>query len=338
MFNFKRKTKLLLTALPISFILLTLLFTLSKTKSTTTKSHIHIHVHKNIQIAQTSCDGTLYPELCVSTLTNFPDLHTKTLTEIISANVNYTMSEVKDSTINFTSLRKKLYKKIDPLDRQALEDCLELLADTVLELKTALGDLSPNKSVDKQYTDLQTLFSGAMTNQYTCLDGFAYSKKNVRKYFQKSLKKISKHVSNSLAMLKKLKKQRQKNSSGHHSEIFSEYGEVKSGFPTWVKKKERALLESTLNENKFDMVVAQDGSGNYSTINDALRAAPNASSTRFVIHIKAGAYFEYIEIERTKSNIMLVGDGIGKTWIKGNRSVVDGWTTFRSATVGEFSL
>ncbi|XP_022146003.1 pectinesterase-like [Momordica charantia] len=30
---------------------------------------------------------------------------------------------------------------------------------------------------------------------------------------------------------------------------------------------------------------------------------------------------------------MFVGDGIGKTQIKGNRNVVDGWTTFRSATV-----
>lgn len=57
---------------------------------------------------------------------------------------------------------------------------------------------------------------------------------------------------------------------------------------------------------------------------------------RFVIHIKAGAYFEYLDIPRSKSMLMLVGDGMDKTYIKGNRSVGDGWTTFRSATVGEF--
>lgn len=58
---------------------------------------------------------------------------------------------------------------------------------------------------------------------------------------------------------------------------------------------------------------------------------------RFVIYIKAGAYFENVEVDSKKPMIMFLGDGIGKTWIKGNRSVVDGWTTFRSATVGEFN-
>lgn len=59
---------------------------------------------------------------------------------------------------------------------------------------------------------------------------------------------------------------------------------------------------------------------------------------RFVIYIKAGAYFENVEIERAKANLMFIGDGIGKTLIKGDRNVVDGWTTFRSATVGKFSF
>jgi len=56
---------------------------------------------------------------------------------------------------------------------------------------------------------------------------------------------------------------------------------------------------------------------------------------RFVIHIKAGAYFENVEVERKKKMLVFIGDGIGKTVVKANRSVVDGWTTFRSATVGE---
>ncbi|GAA0138511.1 esterase [Lithospermum erythrorhizon] len=239
------------------------------------------------------------------------------------------MSEVIESASKYAKLRKQLFEKIDPLDRHALEDCLELLDDTIVELEKAISDLSPNKSADEQYTDLQTLFSGAMTNQYTCLDGFAYTNKNVWTFLQKSLKMISKHVSNSLSMLKKLRKSQKKSLT----EIFSDYGELKNGFPTWLKKNERTLLQKNVNETKFDLVVAQDGSGDYSTINEALHVAHNSSHSRFVIYIKEGAYFEYIEIPRKKGKIMLVGDGIGKTWIKGNRSVIDGWTTFRSATV-----
>ncbi|XLT52309.1 hypothetical protein HN873_044913, partial [Arachis hypogaea] len=54
----------------------------------------------------------------------------------------------------------------------------------------------------------------------------------------------------------------------------------------------------------------------------------------FVIYIKSGAYFENVEVIRKKTSLMFIGDGIGRTIIKASRNVVDGWTTFQSATVG----
>jgi pectinesterase len=53
-----------------------------------------------------------------------------------------------------------------------------------------------------------------------------------------------------------------------------------------------------------------------------------------VIHIKAGGYFENVEVGSEKTNIMLVGDGMWRTVIKASRNVVDNYTTFRSATLG----
>ena len=55
-----------------------------------------------------------------------------------------------------------------------------------------------------------------------------------------------------------------------------------------------------------------------------------------MIYIKAGAYFENVEVARKKTKLMFIGDGIGKTVVKASRNVVDKWTTFQSATVGEF--
>lgn len=332
-------TQLLLTFLAFSaaFALFALFFSFPffvkhSEKSVTIR---HIHVHKNLQllqaVAESACQDTLYPELCVSTVSTFPDLHKKSLPDVIQHIVNTTVAEVRDSASNCSQIKKKL-RNLDPLDRRALEDCLELLSETVVELKAAMSDLSSTKDSVKHYKDLQTLFSAAMTNQYTCLDGFAYSKRNVRRYIERRLRKISRHVSNSLAMLKKVKKK----SPNSEPEVFSEYGTVKNGFPNWIKRRDRALLQAPINQTKFDLIVAKDGSGNFTTINEALQAAPNNSDTRFVIYIKSGAYYEYIEVERRKRMIMFVGDGIGKTLIKGNRSVVDGWTTFRSATVGKF--
>jgi pectinesterase len=81
--------------------------------------------------------------------------------------------------------------------------------------------------------------------------------------------------------------------------------------------------------------VATDGTGNFSTITDAINFAPNNSMIRTVIYVKEGIYDENVEIPSYKTNIVMLGDGSDSTVITGNRSVVDGWTTFRSATLGE---
>ncbi|CAN4093041.1 unnamed protein product [Withania somnifera] len=320
MHNLKLKSPFLLSLLAVSAIIsLTFFTSLSKDRKTA-----HIHVHKNIQIAHSHCEDTRYRQLCVSTLSLIPDLAQKSISQIISSTINVTVAEVKASAKNCTEIREDL-PELEPYEKRALEDCIQLLENTIIELKTSLSDLSPKRSAS--YDDIQTLLSAAMTNQATCLDGLARSKKNLRKYVQGSLHTIAHHVSNCLAMLKKLKK------SSKSQEIFPEYGTVHNGFPKWIKRRDRALLQAPMNQTKIDLIVAKDGTGNFSTINEALSAAPNASRTRFVIYIKEGAYYEYIELVKKKSMIMFLGDGIGKTLIKGNRSVVDGWTTFRSATL-----
>jgi len=79
-------------------------------------------------------------------------------------------------------------------------------------------------------------------------------------------------------MLKKVpeKKKQSKN------EVFPEYGKMKDGFPSWVSPNDRKLLQAAVNETKFDLVVAKDGSGNFTTIGAAVAAAPNSSATRQV--------------------------------------------------------
>lgn len=55
---------------------------------------------------------------------------------------------------------------------------------------------------------------------------------------------------------------------------------------------------------------------------------------RYVIHIKKGVYKENVEVKKKKWNVMFVGEGTGVTVISGDRNFIDGWTTFRSATLG----
>ena len=79
----------------------------------------------------------------------------------------------------------------------------------------------------------------------------------------------------------------------------------------------------------------------YKTINDAIAAAPTKAESEngyFVIYVVAGVYEEYVTVPSNKSYVMIIGDGIDKTIITGNRNVVDGSTTFASATLGKSSV
>ncbi|WMV36969.1 hypothetical protein MTR67_030354, partial [Solanum verrucosum] len=80
------------------------------------------------------------------------------------------------------------------------------------------------------------------------------------------------------------------------------------------------------------VVIALDGTGNFTRIKDAIDGAPQLSTKRFVIYIKKGIYKEYVEISKKRWNIMMIGDGIDLTIISGNRNFIDGWTTYGSAT------
>jgi pectinesterase len=87
-----------------------------------------------------------------------------------------------------------------------------------------------------------------------------------------------------------------------------------------------------------DVVVAQDGSGRYRTVSEAVARAPNHSKRKYVIYVKRGVYHENVEVRKKKTNIVIVGEGMGETVISGSRSFSSGWTTFRSATFGNFIL
>lgn len=65
--------------------------------------------------------------------------------------------------------------------------------------------------------------------------------------------------------------------------------------------------------------MAQDGSGKYKTINDAIKNIP-ASYTKYVIYVKAGVYEEMVMIPRDKPNLTIYGDGMDKTIVTGSIS------------------
>ncbi|HXB92838.1 MAG TPA: pectinesterase family protein, partial [Puia sp.] len=100
-----------------------------------------------------------------------------------------------------------------------------------------------------------------------------------------------------------------------------------------------AALITTGAKAQFDLVVAKDGSGNFTTVQAAINAAPTGRTTPFRIFIHNGRYQETVNIPSNKPFIQLIGESVAGTIITFNNSAITplpgGGTigTFNSATV-----
>ncbi|XP_074326784.1 pectinesterase-like [Apium graveolens] len=211
----------------------------------------------------------------------------------------------------------------------AWADCLELYEDSIHYLNHSMS-LSKTK---KDYTnDVHTWLSSSLTNHETCHNGFAdFNLSNIYfKFFPSN--NISKFLSNSLAINKAVMASKTSRLSSKYSDLSSKNSKERHlldhELPEWLSASDRKLLEA--EAPPIDVVVAQDGSGNFTTISEAVAAKTGIK--RFVIYVKKGVYNEYVEIKRSVKNLTLFGDGIDATIVTGSNSNADGFTTFRSAT------
>ncbi|KAK4774597.1 hypothetical protein SAY86_009532 [Trapa natans] len=287
-------------------------------------------------LIRSTCSSTLYPDLCFSSVASStdPSREMKTAKDVIRTGLEHTVLSTQK---NYFTFKKKLAARSLLRARQAtaLYDCLEMVAQTLHELNATLHDLiaCPNgsRSIARVIDDMKTYLSAAMTNQDSCLDGFSHSsaEKKLRETLKAGQTYVFQLCSNALAMIRNMAN----TDSLVEDQNLPAGGEGKGamGWPEWLSDGDRRLLQSTTITP--DITVAADGSGNYRTVAEAVAAAPSKSSTRFIIRIKAGVYRENVEVPSSKINLMFVGDGRMTTIITASRNVVDGSTTFNSATV-----
>ncbi|KAG8389512.1 hypothetical protein BUALT_Bualt02G0237100 [Buddleja alternifolia] len=299
----------------------------------------------------TICKSTPYPSYCNTVL---PSSNS-------SSNVfDYGRFSVRKSISTarkFQSLIEKYLRNSKSLTITAvrsLEDCRYLAQSNIDNLISTFQIVNKTSQTlsTLQADDIQTLLSAILTNTQTCIDGLqaTASAWSVRNGILTPLSNDTRLYSVSLALFTKgwvpKKKKRQpihnwkklKLQNGNLNLKMSAKNEAIYGA---VTNNNRRLLQA-VNDNGSDQVlvsdiviVSQDGSGNFTAINDAVAAAPNntnGSNGYFLIYITAGVYEEYISIAKNKRYLMMLGDGINQTIITGNHSVVDGWTTFNSPT------
>ncbi|KAL2481951.1 Pectinesterase/pectinesterase inhibitor 3 [Abeliophyllum distichum] len=290
-------------------------------------------------VVKSTCAATLYPELCMSTIAAVPEAASsiKSSKDVLMIALNYTITTVQHNYFTIKKITAQR-KSLTVREKAALHDCLEMIDDTLDELHKSDRELknygSKNYSFSDHVDNLLTLLSAAQTNQESCLDGFSHdgADKKVRSALLKGQMHVFRLCSNVLALIKNITDTDAQMAGNRDSSVERRLGEKNEHeWPKWLSAGDRRLLQaSTVTP---DVTVAADGSGNYVTVSAAVAAAPESSTRRYIIRIKAGAYRENVEIPRKKTNLMFVGDGRMTTIITGNKNVVDGSTTFNSATV-----
>nr|O04886.1 RecName: Full=Pectinesterase 1; Short=PE 1; AltName: Full=Pectin methylesterase; Flags: Precursor [Citrus sinensis]AAB57667.1 pectinesterase [Citrus sinensis] len=292
-------------------------------------------------ILKSSCSSTRYPDLCFSAIAAVPEASKKVTSQkdVIEMSLNITTTAVEHNYFGIQKLLKRT--NLTKREKVALHDCLETIDETLDELHKAVEDLEeyPNKkSLSQHADDLKTLMSAAMTNQGTCLDGFSHddANKHVRDALSDGQVHVEKMCSNALAMIKNMTDTDMMIMRTSNNRKLTEETSTVDGWPAWLSPGDRRLLQSS--SVTPNAVVAADGSGNFKTVAAAVAAAPQGGTKRYIIRIKAGVYRENVEVTKKHKNIMFIGDGRTRTIITGSRNVVDGSTTFKSATaavVGE---
>ncbi|TVU21203.1 hypothetical protein EJB05_30827, partial [Eragrostis curvula] len=291
----------------------------------------------------TACNGTTDPTFCRTVL---PANGTNNLYTY----GRFSVAKSLGNANKFLSLVNRYLARgrgLSPAAVAALQDC-QLLSGLNIDFLAAAGatlNTSSNRALlDPQAEDVQTLLSAILTNQQTCADGLqaAASAWSVRDGLAVPMANSTKLYSVSLSLFTRAwvpppskpakapagGKKKPPRNGGHGRGLFD---------ATDDEMVRRMALEGAAAAVPVvgSVTVDQSGAGNYTTVAAAVAAAPSnldGSSGYFVIRVVAGVYDENVAVPKNKKYVMMIGDGIGQSVITGNRSVVDGWTTFNSAT------
>ncbi|KAI8027193.1 Pectinesterase 2 [Camellia lanceoleosa] len=198
------------------------------------------------------CGKTPYAQPCEYFLTNNPKYikPIKHMTDFFKLSVQLALDRALHAQTHTYKLGSMCRNE---REKEAWADCLELYEYTIHRLNKTVYPTT-KKSKD----DIQTWLSTALTNLETCREGFEELGVADHVYPLMS-NNVSRLISNTLAM----------NKVPYHAPSYK-----KGGFPSWVKPGDRKLLQTASSPASIaNVVVAQDGSGNFKTIGQAVAAA-----------------------------------------------------------------
>ncbi|XP_047960724.1 pectinesterase-like [Salvia hispanica] len=181
---------------------------------------------------------------------------------------------------------------------------------------------------DAFVADLRTWLSAVVTNQETCVDAFENTTGDTSEKMKKLLETATELASNGLAMVTELATVISSFNLGSLGDMFGGSRRLLT-----AAEEEKRRLAQEIDTLAPDILVAQDGTGQFGTITEAVAAVKSDAENSTVIHVKAGVYNENVSIPKGKNKVVMIGDGPETTKVTGNKSFAGGVPTFYTATL-----
>ncbi|KAI9123031.1 hypothetical protein K1719_005920 [Acacia pycnantha] len=315
--------------------------------------------------AEMLCSSAQYKETCEHILSKANN-GTSNSKELVKTAFDAAAKEFKKFIDNST-LFEKLAK--DNMTKQAMEICQEVLDYAIDDIQNSINrvDQFDIDKLDEYVYDVKVWLGGTISHQQTCLDGFENTTTDAAETMAKVLNTSLELSMNALDIISGLsdiaeafklpgfanilqtfgngnnsgqQAHGNDNTSGKqtHANDNSLHRKLLESLPSWVSDSQYRHLLATAASGaanvKHDVVVAQDGTGQFTTLTDALKTVPKNNTKPYVIYVKAGTYNEIVNITKQSSYITIIGDGPTHTRFSGNLSYADGVQTYNTATFG----
>ncbi|OIW13480.1 hypothetical protein TanjilG_01048 [Lupinus angustifolius] len=302
------------------------------------------HLSSTVKAVKTLCHPTDYKKECEESLTKEAG-NTTDARKLIEIAFQITIKRIGEG-LEKANILHEVEK--EPRAKEALVTCKQLMDLSIEEFKRSierLGKFDLN-NLDNILTSLKVWLSGAVTYQETCLDAFENTTSDAGNKMKEVLQTAMHMSSNGLAIINELSKTltsfhitkpvaRRLLQDADDLPILGHETDNDDEFPEWVKDHVGVRRLLKMNTRKFmaNVIVAKDGSGNFTTITDALKNVPRKNQKPFIIWIKQGVYNEHVEVSRNMTHVVFVGDGSKTTRITGSKNFIDGVNTYNTATV-----